>query len=88
MSLLRKIRVPPLDARRIGADTASEGFKRYVHRCGTCHAAPSPSIRAAPEWGYVFPRMHRHISEAGLIPLGVEDQALILAFLRRHASER
>lgn len=88
MSLLREISVPPLNARRIGADTASLGFQRYVHRCGTCHTAPSPSIRTAPEWGYVFPRMQKHISEAGLIPLEKEDQAVILEFLQRHAQER
>jgi hypothetical protein len=87
-SLLRDIDVPPMDARRIGADTASAGFHSYVHRCGTCHSAPSPRMRTATEWGYVFPRMKRHITDAGLIPLGPRDQALILDFLRRHAGNR
>lgn len=87
-SFLRDIDVPAMDTRRIGADTASEGFHRYVHRCGTCHSAPSPRARTAPEWGYVFPRMKQHVTDAGLIPLGARDQALILDFLRRHAADR
>jgi hypothetical protein len=87
-SFLRDIDVPAMDTRHIGADTASEGFHRYVHRCGTCHSAPSPRARTAPEWGYVFPRMKQHVTDAGLIPLGPRDQALILDFLRRHAADR
>jgi hypothetical protein len=87
-SFLLEIDVPPMDNRRIGADTASEGFHRYVHRCGTCHSAPSPRARTAAEWGYVFPNMKRHMTDAGLIPLGARDQALILDFLQRHAGNR
>lgn len=84
-SFLRDIDVPPIDTRRIGADTASEGYHRYVHRCGTCHSAPSPRTRTAGEWGYVLPKMKRHIADAGLIPLRPLDQALILDFLQRNA---
>lgn len=87
-SFLRDVDVPPIDTRRIGADTASEGYHRYVHRCGTCHSAPSPRARTAAEWGYVLPKMKRHMADAGLIPLRPLDQALILDFLQRNAGHR
>lgn len=87
VSILRKIDLPEMNLRRIGPDTASPGFHRYVHRCGTCHVAPSPALRTAPQWRYVFPRMEKHMAETGLIPLGPGDEALILDFLTRHAAE-
>jgi hypothetical protein len=88
LSILRQIEVEPIDPREIGADTASLGFHRLVHRCGSCHATPSPKIRTAPEWTNVFSRMGKHMKEAGLIPLSKEDQALILTFLQEHAASR
>ncbi len=88
MSALRKFDIKPLRRRRIGSDTTSQGFRRYVHRCGTCHAAPDPSIRTASEWKYVFPRMQRHFRNVGLIPLGPMDKNVILGFLERHAAEK
>jgi hypothetical protein len=87
LSILRQINVEPLEPQEIGADTASRGFGRLVHRCGTCHVTPSPKIRTAPEWKNVFSRMGKHMKEAGLIPLSEEDQALILAFLQKHAAK-
>ena len=88
LSVLGKFDIKPLNSRRIGSDTTSQGFHRYVHRCGTCHAAPDPSIRTASEWKYVFPRMKKHIKNVGLIPLGPLDKNLILEFLGRHAAEK
>jgi hypothetical protein len=88
LSILRQIDVEALDAREIGADTTSLGFHRLVHRCGSCHATPSPKIRTAPEWKNAFSRMEKHMKEAGLIPLSEEDRALILAFLQKHAAHR
>ncbi len=88
VSILKDLDIRPLNPRRIGADTTSQGFHRYVHRCGTCHAAPDPSLRTASQWKYVFPRMEKHIREVGLIPLGPMDRTLILEFLGRHADEK
>ena len=88
VSVLRDFDIRPLKAKRIGADTTSQGFHRYVHRCGTCHAAPDPSIRTPSQWKYVFPRMEKHIREVGLIPLGPLDKNLILGFLERHGAEK
>lgn len=88
LSILRRIEVEALDPREIGADTTTQGFHRLVHRCGTCHSTPSPKIRNASEWKYVFSRMGKHMREAGLIPLSQEDQALILTFLQKHAAPR
>ena len=86
MSIFRPLDVPPLNPRRIGSDTTSRGFQRYIHRCGTCHPAPDPSIRTSAEWKYVFPRMEKHMEKAGLIPLAWNDRTLILGFLERHGS--
>jgi hypothetical protein len=88
VSVLRNLDIKPLNRRRIGSDTTSQGFHRYVHRCGTCHAAPDPSLRTASEWKYVFRRMEKHLKDVGLIPLGPMDKSLILGFLERHAAEK
>ncbi|MGM0669162.1 MAG: hypothetical protein ACQET1_05545 [Gemmatimonadota bacterium] len=85
LSALRPIRVEAIDPTKVGSDTLSLGFHRLVHRCGTCHATPSPEMRSATEWKYVFSRMEKHIKDTGLIPLSDEDQKLILAFLQRNA---
>ena len=86
LSILRQIEVEALNPRRIGADTTTQGFHRLVHRCGTCHETPAADIRTASQWKSVFSRMGKHMREAGLIPLETEDQALILAFLQKHAA--
>ena len=88
MSLFRDLDIRPLKTKRIGADTTSQGFHRYIHRCGTCHSAPDPAMRTASMWRHVFPRMKKHMREVGLIPLGPTDENLILEFLQRHAAER
>ena len=88
ISILRNIDVEAIDPKVIGADTASLGFHRLVHRCGTCHATPSPKLRTSPGWKNVFPRMKKHMKEAGLIPLSDKDQARILEFLQSHAATR
>lgn len=88
LSILRQIEVEALDPREIGADTATQGFHRLVHRCGSCHSTPSPKIRNSAEWSYIFSRMEKHMKEAGLIPLSQEDQTLILTFLQKHAAPR
>ncbi|MFH1765287.1 MAG: hypothetical protein ABIF09_13950 [Gemmatimonadota bacterium] len=88
VSILRDLDIRPLNTRRIGSDTTSRGFHRYVHRCGTCHSAPDPSLRTASQWKYVFPRMEKHLGETGLIPLGPMDRTLILEFLGRHAAAK
>jgi hypothetical protein len=88
VSVLRDLDIRPMNVRRIGADTTSRGFQRYVHRCGTCHEAPDPGLRSASEWRSVFPRMENHMREVGLIPLGPTDRTVILEFLARHAGDR
>lgn len=88
MSALRSFWFRPLNPERIGADTTSQGFQRYMHRCGSCHDAPDPSLRTASQWKHVFPRMEKHISDGGLIPLAPMDASLILEFLARHAAQK
>jgi hypothetical protein len=85
LSALRFIQVEEIDPKEIGSDTLSAGFQRLVHRCGTCHATPSPKMRSATRWKYVFSRMEKHMRDTGLIDLSAKDHELILAFLQRHA---
>ena len=72
LSVLRDFDIKPLSRRRIGSDTTSQGFHRYVHRCGTCHAAPDPALRTASEWKYVFRRMEKHLKEKFTIQVRIQ----------------
>ena len=87
VSVLRLPGLRPLNPSLIGADTTTQGFHRYVHRCGGCHATPDPSIRTSSQWEYVVPRMEGLIRDLGLIPLSHLEKPLILGFLERHAAK-
>ncbi len=78
-------RVTPVDVDALGADSSSRPFHRFAHRCGTCHAAPDPSMHTRPEWRVLMSRMAGHMGEAGLIPLDSTDYRLIGDFLESHS---
>lgn len=88
VSAIRRIEVERLDPRKLGADTASAAYHRFLHRCGACHEAPAPSQHTTLEWPRVLTRMHRNVEDAGLLPIAAEDRDVILDFLQRHARER
>lgn len=56
-----------------------------VSGCAGCATDPP---RTDAEWKYVFPRMKKHMGEAGLIDLGQGDESSILGFLARHSVKK
>jgi hypothetical protein len=86
ISARARIEVRPLSVRRIGADTASPGYHRYLNRCATCHAAPAPDLYRAAEWPDVIRRMHSNMRSAGTVGLQPADREAVLRFLARHAA--
>ncbi len=86
--LLRRIEVEPLDSREIGADTLSDEFHVFIHRCATCHEAPAPGQRTARRWQAAIGRMEANIRDTGLLRLTDEERQAILSFLQRHSADR
>jgi hypothetical protein len=81
-----RVEVRALSERKIGADTASPDYHRYLNRCMTCHAAPAPELYRAAEWPGVIDRMHANMRSAGTLGLGAADRQAVLRFLARHAA--
>lgn len=87
LSTHREIKISALRPREVGADTLSPEFHVYHMRCGSCHDAPSPGSRPGYLWEASMSRMKKNAQDAGLLPITAEDQAAVLRFLRRHASD-
>jgi hypothetical protein len=85
MSARAPLDLAPIDRKRLGGDTLSHEFIRYMHRCLSCHAAPDPAIHGYDRWVHVVQRMNGNMAAAGLLPLGDEDRAAVLLFLEKHA---
>lgn len=85
VSARARVDVPPLRARKIGADTASAEYHRYMNRCMACHAPPAPSLHSREEWPGVVQRMDAAMRAAGTLGLRGEERAAVLRFLERHA---
>lgn len=88
VSAVRQVNVEPLRPEALGGDTLGPAFHAFTSRCGACHEAPDPTSRTAAEWSTAVRRMHRNVSEAGLLPIAPEEGELILDFLQRHARMR
>lgn len=76
-------RVTPIATARLGTDADSHELHRYMHRCGSCHATPDPSMHTRTEWPLVVGRMAQAMDSAGLLPLGAADRAAVLRLLER-----
>jgi hypothetical protein len=64
--------------------TATEQL--YVHRCGVCHRAYTPSTLTSAMWQLQVDAMELKISAAGMPPLTSGDKQTILAYLERHSA--
>jgi hypothetical protein len=64
--------------------TATEQL--YVHRCGVCHRAYTPSTLTPAMWQLQVDAMELKISAAGMPPLTSDDKQAILAYLERHSA--
>lgn len=80
-----RLEVKALSPRRIGADTSSAEYHRYMNRCMACHDAPAPSLHARAEWPAVVQRMDANMRAAGTLGLRGDDHEAVLRFLGRHA---
>jgi hypothetical protein len=88
MSTHREIDLVPLKPRELSAaDTADAGYHTFQMRCGSCHDVPSPASMPAYMWEAEMVRMKKNAADAGLLPITPEDEALVVEFLRRHASD-
>jgi cytochrome c5 len=68
-------------------DADSAGARLYQARCGTCHALHEPRALTAAMWEVQVDRMRETMRRRGVAPLTVEEQALLLEYLRAHATD-
>lgn len=84
VSARSKVEVAALEPRRIGADTTSPEYHRYMNRCMACHDAPAPDLHTRAEWLEVVRRMDANMRAAGTLGLRGDDGDAVLRFLERH----
>jgi hypothetical protein len=77
-----------LDAGRQADLSGLPGFRRYLHRCESCHGPPDPTLHRPSEWSGVVDRMGRHMQAAGVFPLTAEERAGIVEFLEAASAKR
>jgi hypothetical protein len=78
--------VEPFPARLARQLDDDPDFHRLHHRCGVCHETPDPALHSAAGWDSVVVRMRANIRDAGLVPLGSDEEA-VLRVLRRFAAD-
>jgi hypothetical protein len=68
-------------------EPGSPGATFVATFCTQCHAAPSPTLHSAAEWGSVTHRMQLHMSTgpSSVKSPSQEEMQTILAYLQRHA---
>jgi hypothetical protein len=68
-------------------DADSPGARIYQARCGTCHALHHPHALTAAMWEVQIDRMRETMRRRGAVPLSDDEQALVLDYLRAHATD-
>lgn len=68
-------------------DADSPGAQVYQARCGTCHPPHEPRSLTAAMWELQVNRMRETMRRRGVTPLSDDEQALVLAYLRAHATD-
>jgi hypothetical protein len=88
MSTRRKVALVPLESGELPvADTLGLGYHTFHMRCASCHDVPSPATKPGYLWEATMSRMKKNAADAGLMPISEEDEAIVLDFLREHASD-
>lgn len=80
--------VRPLDPDRLGNLTRTEGYRRFLNRCTSCHDTPDPSIHGPSDWRAVVRRMAGWMEKAGVLPIAAADSTAIIEFLEQAARIR
>ncbi len=65
-------------------ETTSEAAVAYAARCGSCHAIPHPKRHTYDVWLRMMPLMEKHIADRNMGTMSIEEQTLILAYLKQH----
>lgn len=68
-------------------DADAPGARLYETRCGTCHALHEPRALTAAMWEVQVERMRETMRRRGATPLTAAEQAVLLDYLRAHATD-
>jgi hypothetical protein len=68
-------------------DADSPGAQVYAARCGTCHPPHEPHSLTAAMWEVQVDRMRETMRRRGVAPLTDDERALVLDYLRAHATD-
>jgi mono/diheme cytochrome c family protein len=68
-------------------DADAPGAQMYAARCGTCHAVHDPRSLTAAMWVVQVGRMQETMRRRGAKPLDEQERALVLDYLRSHATD-
>ena len=68
-------------------DADSPGAQLYQARCGTCHPLHEPRALTAAMWEVQVERMRETMRRRGATPLTADEQALVLTYLKAHATD-
>jgi Dihaem cytochrome c len=68
-------------------DANSPGAQLYQARCGTCHPLHEPRALTAAMWEIQVDKMRETMRRRGVTPLTADEQALLLSYLRAHATD-
>ncbi len=60
----------------------------YVKRCGQCHVPYNPHGMTAAMWEMQMEAMQGRMRQAGVAPLGPDQRAAVLDYLRRNAGNQ
>ncbi|MGH7787818.1 MAG: hypothetical protein ACRERC_13170 [Candidatus Binatia bacterium] len=60
----------------------------YAQRCAGCHRLYAPGLMTGEMWKVTVARMQGELARRGLPPLDAAQQASLLDYLSRHASDR
>ena len=63
----------------------TETAKLYVEKCGSCHAAPLPTIHSKKQWFGVVQRMQFRMTNKAIKPLNEQELETIIGYLEKHA---
>ena len=68
-------------------DADSPGAQLYQARCGTCHPLHEPRALTAAMWEIQVEKMRETMRRRGVRPLTEDEQALVLGYLKAHATD-
>lgn len=68
-------------------ESDSPEAKLYLEKCGSCHAAPLPTIHPEKQWFGVVQRMQFRMTSKAIRPLTKQELDTIVGYLQKHAAK-